>query len=126
MTDLAPTGTGGRFRTVAVLGVVVLVAGFLIGTWRAGVRIETGTAHSAGYGGGSIVTDGWTYGFSSGVAWTDSVHVFHPEGPPECLPPLSIVEDLRFGWVDVSLHEGTWRQVVWVDCSSLPVDVKRE
>lgn len=107
-----------RLRVVAFLAVAVAL-GFLIGTWRSGVTIETGRADSKGDGGGSIITDGWTYGFSSDVAWTDNSNSWHDGGLPDCLPPLSSVEGLRFAWVEAKVEGTTFRPVVWIDCRSV-------
>jgi hypothetical protein len=104
-----------RLRLVAVI-VVALAVGFLIGTWRSGVHIETGQAHSTGNGGGSIITDGWTYGFPADIAWTDVNNSYHEGGLPDCLPPLSIVEGVRFAWVEATVEGTGWRPVIWVDC----------
>jgi hypothetical protein len=102
-------------RWVAVVvGAVAL--GFLIGTWRTGARTETGQAHSTGAGGGSIVTSGWTYGFASDVAWTDANNSRHEGGTPDCLPPLSIKDGVKFAWIEVTVDGSTWRPVVWIDC----------
>jgi hypothetical protein len=107
-----------QLRVVALIAVAVAL-GFLIGTWRSGVTIETGRADSKGDGGGSIITDGWTYGFSSDVAWTDSSNSWHDGGLPDCLPPLSSVEGLRFAWVEAKVEGTTFRPVVWIDCRSV-------
>ena len=120
----AAHGVGGvssnTIRWVAVI-VVALAVGFLAGTWRSGPTISTGRAQSKGDGGGSIITtDGWTYGFSSDMAWTDSGGAYHENGLPDCLPPLSSVEGVRFAWVDVSVESTGWRTVVWIDCRSVP------
>jgi NADPH-dependent 2,4-dienoyl-CoA reductase/sulfur reductase-like enzyme len=106
-------------RWVAVVG-VALAVGFLIATWRAGATIETGQAHSKGAGGGSIVTSGWTYGFASDVAWTDAHNSWHEGGTPDCLPPLSIKDGVRFAWIEVTVGGQTWRPVVWIDCRGVP------
>jgi hypothetical protein len=108
-----------RVRLVILVG-LTLAVGFLVGTWRAGVMTTSGRADSTGNGGGSISTDGWTYGFPADVAWTDTTNRFHPDGLPDCLPPLSSVEGLRFAWVGVSVEGLGWRQVVWIDCRSVP------
>jgi len=107
--------TDGRLRSIALV-VVALAIGFFIGTWRAGATIETGRADSTATGGGSIITEGWTYGFSADAAWTDTGNVFHDSGLPDCLPLLSSVENLRFAWVQVTVEGVTSRPVVWIDC----------
>jgi hypothetical protein len=57
-----------------------------------------------------------TYGFGSPPDWTDSAGVFHLGDWPECLPPMSSVDDLRIAadwlWVE-GVGEAT---VFWVDC----------
>ena len=112
--------TISRLRLVAVIA-VALILGFLIGTWRSGVHIETGQAHSMGNGGGSIITDGWTYGFSADIAWTDTNNSWHEGGLPDCLPPLSIVEGVRFAWVEANIEGSGWRPVVWIDCRTASI-----
>lgn len=107
-----------RLRWAAVI-VVALVLGFLIGSWRSGVHIETGRADSTGEGGGSISTDGWTYGFGADVAWTDAFNTRHEGDIPDCLPPLSSVEGVRFAWVEATVEGVTYRPVVWIDCRSV-------
>jgi hypothetical protein len=111
--------SAGRLRLVAVV-VVALGLGFVIGTVRTEATIATGRADSMGQGGGSIITDDWTYGFSSDLPWTDRTNSYHENGMPNCLPPLSSVEGLRFAWVAVSVEGAGWRQVVWIDCRSAP------
>lgn len=100
--------------------VVALVAGFFVGTWRAGPTIQTGRADSNGVGGGSIITSGWTYGFAPDVAWTDATGSWHDSGTPACLPPLSSKDNVRFASVEVTVDGTTWRPVVWIDCRSVP------
>lgn len=111
--------TSDRLRVVALFAVAVAL-GFLIGTWRSGVTIETGRADSTGNGGGSISTDEWTYGFSSDTAWTDASNSWHDSGLPDCLPPLSSVEGVRFAWVKATVEGVSWRPVIWIDCRSVP------
>jgi hypothetical protein len=106
---------------LAVVAILSLAAGFFIGTRQAGVHIETGRADSQGNGGGSIITDGWTYGFSSDIAWTDAKDSYHDGGTPDCLAPLSSVEDVRFAWVEVTIEGTGWRPVVWIDCRGMPL-----
>lgn len=108
---------GSRVRWVAVVA-VALVVGFLVGTWRTGVTIQTGRAQINGEGRGSIVTNGWTYGFGSDVAWTDDLGAWHESGSPACLPPLSSKDGVKFASIEVTVNGTTWRPVVWVDCSS--------
>jgi hypothetical protein len=104
----------------AAIVAVALVVGFLIGTWRASPRVETGRADAAGDGGGSIITDDWTYGFPRDVTWVDSSNTWHDNGAPDCVPPLSSVEGLRFAWIEVTIEGLTSRPVVWIDCRSVP------
>lgn len=108
-----------RIRLV-VVGVLSLAAGFFIGARQAGVQLDMGHAQTNDVGGGSIVTDGWTYGFSADVAWTDANDSYHEGGPVNCLPPLSSVEDVRFAWVEVTVEGTKWRPVVWIDCRGMP------
>ena len=108
----------GRFRVV-ILAAVLLAVGFGVGTWRAGTRMETGRADSKAHGGGSIITEGWTYGFGPDVMWIDTGNSWHDNGTPDCLPPLSSVEGVRFAWVEVTVEGSTWRPVVWIDCRSV-------
>lgn len=103
------------------LAVVALAVGFFIGSWRTEATISTGRADSTAEGGGSIETDGWTYGFSSDVSWIGVDNSWHEGGTPECLPALSSVEGVRFAWVEVTVEGATWRPVVWIDCRSVPV-----
>jgi hypothetical protein len=111
-------GMSARRLPWVVLG-VVLAAGFFY--WASHhPTIETGRADSTANGGGSIITGGWTYAFYSDMAWTDAHDAYHDNGLPECLPPLSSVEDVRFAWVEVSVEGSTWRHVVWIDCRSVP------
>lgn len=107
-----------RLRLLAV-AVLALAAGFSLGARQAGVHIETGRADSTAAGGGSISTDGWTYGFSADIAWIDALDTRH-EGLPDCLPPLSSVEDVTFAWVDATIEGTTWRPVIWIDCRGVP------
>jgi hypothetical protein len=108
-----------RWGWLVAIVALFLIAGFLIGTWRSGTTITTGRADSTGDGGGSITTDGWTYGFSSDVPWTDANNSWHDGGTPDCLPPLSSVDEVRFAWIEVSVEGASWRPVVWIDCRSV-------
>jgi hypothetical protein len=109
----------GRLRLMALV-LVALVIGFLLGTWRANARIDTGRADSTANGDGSISTDDWTYGFSADVTWIDANNTWHEDGPIDCLPPLSSVEGLRFAWTEATVEGVIWRPVVWIDCRSVP------
>jgi hypothetical protein len=108
-----------QLRWVAVAG-SALVIGFLMGLWRAGPIIDTGRVDSMGDGGGTIFTDDWSYGFSAEVAWTDAGNGRHEGGTPDCLPPLSSVEGVRFAYVEVTFEGATWRPVLWIDCRGVP------
>ena len=112
------SGATSKLRLVAVI-VVALAVGFFIGSWRSGVHIETGRADSTGSGGGSISTDGWTYGFSADGAWTDATGSWHDQGLPDCLPPLSSVEGVKFAWIEATVEGTGWRPVIWIDCRSV-------
>ena len=114
-----PDRAGNRWLRLVAVIVVALAVGLLIGTWRSGVHIETGQAHSTGNGGGSIVTGGWTYGFPADLAWTDSLNRRHEGGLPDCLRPLSIVDGVRFAWVEVTVEGTGWRPVIWIDCRNV-------
>jgi len=105
---------------LAVIGILSLAAGFFIGTRQAGVHLDTGRAQTNDAGGGSIITDGWNYGFSADVAWTDANNSYHEGGPVDCLPPLSSIEDAKFAWVEVTVEGTKWRSVVWIDCRGVP------
>jgi hypothetical protein len=105
-----------------VLLAAALVIGFLVGTWRAGPTIRTGTAHVNSEGGGSIEVGDWTYGIPADVEWTDVSGSRHDRGHPDCLPPLGIIENVRFASVDVNVEGLGWRPVIWVDCRSVHGD----
>lgn len=92
-----------RLRWIALAG-AGLVLGFLIGTWRAGASIHTGRADSTANGGGSIITEEWTYGFPADVSWIDTSNAWHEGGIPDCLPPGSSVEGVRFASIDVTVE----------------------
>lgn len=113
----------GRLRWVAVVA-VAMALGYLLGAWvgpgRPNVVIQTGRADSTAGGGGSITTSGWTYGFSSDIAWTDAANSWHDHGLPACLAPLSSVEGVRFASVEARVNGIAWRPVVWIDCRSVP------
>jgi hypothetical protein len=108
-----------RWGWLVAIVALFLLAGFLIGTWRSGTKIATGRAQSAGDGGGSIITDDWTYGFSADVPWTDAQDAWHDGGIPDCLPPLSSVDGVRFAWTEAAIEGLSWRSVVWIDCGSV-------
>lgn len=123
MTELvAAHATDERGRKAAVRMALVLVvvaaalgAAFLLGT-KNGVSVHTGTASSA-EGAISIEADGWTYSVPlDGVEWVDSLNAWHDSGRPECLPPTGATHPIRFGAVDVTAEQLSWRSVVWVDC----------
>jgi hypothetical protein len=104
---------------MVAIAVVALAIGFFAGTWRQGPIIDTGRADSTADGGGSISTDGWTYAFPADVTWVDASNVWHEDGPPDCLPPGSSVDDVRFAAAEVSVEGSNWRPVVWIDCRSV-------
>lgn len=108
-----------KMGSVALLVILAMAVGFFAGRWHAGPELRIGTAHVAADGGGTIMTDDWSYGLPGDVQWTDATASWHDSGHPDCLPPLEIVANVRFATVDVSLDRGTWRQVVWVDCQSV-------
>ena len=74
--------TGSMLRWLGLVA-LALVVGFFIGTWRGGAHLETGRADSTANGGGSIITDDWTYAFSADVSWTDATNAFHDSGTPD-------------------------------------------
>jgi hypothetical protein len=109
----------GRARLFVLLA-LVLGAGYLIGTWKAGPSVHTGRADSMADGGGTILTADWDYGFARDVEWVGADGTWHDSGPPDCLPPMSSVEGLRFAATEVTVDGVTWRPVVWIDCRSVP------
>lgn len=107
-------GQGG-WRS-GLLVVLVLAAGFYLGTLGSQASVHTGVPSSA-EGAISIEADGWTYSVPlDGVAWIDDGGVRHDSGRPTCLPVEGTTEAVRFGAVTVALESSTWRPVVWVDC----------
>ena len=103
--------------TVIALVAIAFVAGLLVGTWRAAPTIQTGRADTAADGGGSIITDGWTYGFSPNTEWVDGQGQVHLGDQPECLVPMGPSVQVRFASVQVTQNGGEWRPVLWIDCS---------
>jgi hypothetical protein len=103
-----------------IAGVVALAIAFALGGMRNGPSFHVGRADVTAAGGGSITTDDWTYGLPSDVAWTGRDGRWRDHGQPDCLPPGAIVNDLRFAAVEVNVEGTTWRQVLFVDCRSVP------
>jgi hypothetical protein len=102
---------------IGFLLVMAVAAGYYLGM-RQAVHFDTGRADVSADGDGSIIVTDWTYGFGDGVQWTDAKNTWHESGAPDCLPPLTSVNDLHFAWIDASVEDFGWRQVIWIDCRS--------
>ena len=107
----------GILRMQLILLALVFAIGYFIGDQTAGARILTGRADGAADGGGSIITDEWTYGIS-GVTWVDEQNTWHDSGTPDCVRVGESVYGLRFAAVEVTVEGSTWKPVVWIDCRS--------
>jgi len=106
-------GSNAPLRALLLVVVVAaaLGAAFLLGT-KSPVSIHTGTASSAA-GAISIEADGWTYSVPlDGVEWVDSLNAWHDSDRPACLPPTGATRPIRFGAVDVTAEQLSWRAVV--------------
>jgi len=111
-------GSARRYRWVliGIAGLVLFLAGFLIGSARAGVSLHTGMASSTEQTVG-IEADGWTYGIPLDIRWEDATGTSRFGGRPDCLPPSNTeVGPITFAAFEVSVGGSTWRQVVWVSC----------
>ena len=76
--------------------------------------MSSGTADSA-EGAILVEADSHTYDIPLDVNWTGVDGVWHSGDRPECLPP-DVQVPIRFAWVEVTVENSTWRQVLWVDC----------
>lgn len=113
------TGVVRPFAPLVVAGALVLagIAGFLVGSDRAGVMRLEGTAH-VGEHVATIESGGWSYGFAQSVHWIDASGVHNEDGWPTCLGKAGNVTRVKFGAIPVALPDdgGTVRPVVYVDC----------
>jgi hypothetical protein len=106
--------------------VVAMAAGLLLAGCAAtandrgtssNITFHTGIPSSA-EGAISVEADGWTYSIPIDVFWVDAQGTLHDGDRPECLPPEGTNQAVRFASVDVTAEGTSWRQVVWVACSS--------
>ena len=106
--------------------VVALAAGLLLAacstaqndrSTSSNVTFHTGVPSSA-EGAISVEADGWTYSIPLDVFWVDAQGALHDGDRPDCLPPEGAKGPVRFASVDVTVEGTSWRQVVWVACSS--------
>jgi len=81
------------------------------------VTFHTGVPLSA-EGAISVEADGWTYSIPLDVMWVDAQGSLHDGDRPACLPAEGATAPVRFASVDVTVEGTSWRQVVWVACSS--------
>ncbi|WP_243057808.1 hypothetical protein [Nocardioides sp. SR21] len=110
-----------RYRWIAVVLVLVLVAGIFAGyTWGRGSRVVSEDVGCLSAEGAISCTlgDGWDVSVPLDVAWTDARGAFHDGGRPDCLPPTGRGEEgpVRVAWTEVEADQVGWRQVVWVGC----------
>jgi hypothetical protein len=111
-----------RQRTLlllAVLAVVVLVCGVLIGATLRSDH-EDGWHVGQGYVGADQLTvtyDGWHYGATLTVPWIDEQGTWHDDGWPACLERLKS-QPIRFQARSVTVEGMSWRPIVAVDCRS--------
>ena len=102
--------------TAGLIGVTAFVAGQHHP--RSDVTLLTGMAY-AGSQQASVIVNGYAYGFAGAgaVTWVDGQGETHDGGWPSCLTTPGTTHRIRFGYVPVTLPDGTWlRQIVWVDC----------
>ena len=83
-----------------------------------GVTMLSGVAYTGGQQ-MSVVVDGWSYGLQGpgDLTWVDGQGETHMGGWPSCLSVPGTTHRIKFGYMPVTLPDGTgWRQIVWVDC----------
>jgi hypothetical protein len=106
---------------VVALGVGLLLVGCATAqndrSTSSNVTFHTGVPSSA-EGAISVEADGWTYSIPLDVLWVDAQGTLHDGDRPACLPPEGATGAVRFASVDVTVEGTSWRQVVWVACSS--------
>jgi len=67
----------------------------------------------------TVAGSSWVYGLSGVDQWVDQQGQTHLGGWPTCLSTPGQTVPITFGWVPVTAPDGSsWRQVVWVGCSS--------
>jgi hypothetical protein len=109
---------------VVAISAACLIAflGFLAGEHHQHpVTVLSGVADVAGDNTASVIVAGssWVYGISGVDQWVDQQGQTHLGGWPACLSTPGTTVPVTFGWVPVTGPDGSsWRQVVWVDCSS--------
>jgi hypothetical protein len=101
---------------VLVIAAMMLIS-FLLGTRQSQEpNVLTGSA-VIGTSVGTVVVDGWAYGFVPDLTWFGSDGVRHDHGRPDCLTNVGGSAPIQFGWVTASGPDGgSWRQVTWVKC----------
>lgn len=96
------------------LGVVALVAGYVLGRDSAAPVWQTGKANVSVEGRlVSIKADDWTYGFARSVHWIDEKGASHENGWPTCL--TGNTTEIEFLSLPREI-EGIGKPVVAVDC----------
>ena len=118
---------GGRVRrAVVAVGAACLIAILAVLAFLAGehqqhpVTVLSGVAdvgdHTASV---TVAGSSWVYGISGVDQWVDQRGQTHLGGWPGCLSTPGQTVPITFGWVPVTAPDGSsWRQVVWVGCSS--------
>jgi hypothetical protein len=105
---------------VALAAGLIGITAFVAGQHHhpSGVTMLTGVAYTGGQQ-MSVVVDGWAYGLDGpgNLTWVDREGTTHIGGWPSCLATPGATHRIRFGYMPVTLPDGTGsRQVVWIDC----------
>jgi hypothetical protein len=110
-------------RAVVVIGAACLIAilAFLAGERQQHpITVLSGVADVGGHMASvTVAGSSWVYGISGVDQWVDQQGQTHLGGWPACLSTPGQTVPITFGWIPVTAPDGSsWRQVVWVDCSS--------
>jgi hypothetical protein len=115
-TDSKLSSSRGRLALLAAIAILLVLAGYVVGSHRSGTRAVTGPA----YVGDHVVTmtlDGTSYGFSDSMPWIDASNSSHESGWPSCLVNETSLPSVTFGVTRVDFPNGSYSdQVVYVDC----------
>lgn len=106
---------------IGVVVVLLAAAAFGGGYWVHDARgyhppIVHAPCDTAADGDGSCSVGDWAYGIERSVPWTDKFGSLHEGGTPDCLPPLTEIEDLLVAADVVWIGDAGTSQVLWVDC----------
>ena len=108
---------GARVALLAAGGVLLVIAGYALGSHRDTTRVVTGPALVGDRVVSMTAPDGTVYGFSESMPWIDANNSWHEGGWPSCLGSLMTLPSVTFGVDHVDYPDAVSAdQVVYVDC----------